>query len=110
MQAPPSPSSNHHPHPASNQTRHTGKPTAIIPVFGDQHFWGAAVHRMGLGPPAIPIDELTTEGLEEALRFMQRPEVRAAAEAAAAQIGQVGQGGFGLYFPSVFVWRGLHGA
>ena len=69
------------PHPGA------GKPTLVIPFFGDQHFWGAAVHRNGLGPEAIPVDALTVEGLTAALRFMQRPEVAAAAAAAADKIG-----------------------
>ena len=55
----------------------------------DQAFWGAACHRLGVGPSPIPIDKLTTEGLTEALEYMRRPEAREAAKAAAADIRAV---------------------
>ena len=42
-----------------------------------------------MGPPPIPIDKLTTEGLIEALEYMRRPEALEAAKAAAADIRAV---------------------
>ena len=42
-----------------------------------------------MGPPPIPIDKLTTEGLTEALEYMRRPEALEAAKAAAADIRAV---------------------
>lgn len=65
------------------------QPSIPTPSAGDQHFWGQAVHRMGLGPEPIPVDKLTTAKLVAALRFMQRAEVKTAAQAAAEQIGKV---------------------
>ncbi|KAL0052666.1 hypothetical protein WJX82_005636 [Trebouxia sp. C0006] len=56
-----------------------GCPTTVVPFFGDQPFWGAACMRMGVGPKPIPIDKLDTPSLVEALLFMMRPEVQAAA-------------------------------
>ena len=56
-----------------------GCPTTVVPFFGDQPFWGAACARMGVGPKPIPIDKLDTPSLAEALRFMMKPEVQAAA-------------------------------
>lgn len=50
-------------------------PTTIVPFFGDQFFWGDRLHQRGLGPPPIPISQLTVEGLSEAIRFMLQPEV-----------------------------------
>lgn len=59
-------------------------------MFGDQFFWGNAVHRMGLGPAPIPVDELDEGRLADAMRFMQQPDVQKAAAAAAATINKVG--------------------
>ncbi|XP_019154904.1 PREDICTED: sterol 3-beta-glucosyltransferase UGT80B1-like [Ipomoea nil] len=53
-----------------------GCPTTIVPFFGDQFFWGDRLHQKGLGPPPIPISQLTVEGLSEAIRFMLQPEVK----------------------------------
>eukprot|EP01012_Entosiphon_sulcatum_P056353 TRINITY_DN799_c0_g2_i1.p1 TRINITY_DN799_c0_g2~~TRINITY_DN799_c0_g2_i1.p1 ORF type:complete len:755 (-),score=68.58 TRINITY_DN799_c0_g2_i1:2-2266(-) len=53
-----------------------GRPTIVVPFFGDQHFWGAMIHRAGAGPAPIPIRELTTENLAQAMRFCLDPTVR----------------------------------
>ena len=55
-------------------------PCAALPP---QFFWGAAVARMGLGPPPIPVAQLTPDSMADALRCMAAPEVVAAAAAAA---------------------------
>ena len=44
-----------------------GRPTVIVPFFGDQPFWGAMVARAGAGPSPIPYKELTAEGLANAI-------------------------------------------
>jgi sterol 3beta-glucosyltransferase len=36
------------------------RPTIICPFQGDQHFWGAAVHRAGAGPEPMPVNKLAT--------------------------------------------------
>lgn len=41
----------------------SGKPTVVIPFFGDQPFWGASVAKAGACPPPIPCKSLTTENL-----------------------------------------------
>lgn len=51
-------------------------PTAIVPFFGDQPFWGDQVHAKGVGPPPIPVEEFSLEKLVSAIRFMQDPEVK----------------------------------
>ncbi|KXJ96095.1 hypothetical protein Micbo1qcDRAFT_231209 [Microdochium bolleyi] len=51
-----------------------GKPTIVVPFFGDQPFWGAMVHRAGAGPEPIPYKKLTAEGLAEAIRVAIKPE------------------------------------
>lgn len=57
-----------------------GRPTVIVPFFGDQPFWGSIVSRAGAGPPAVPYKELTVEKLVEAIQFALKPETREKAE------------------------------
>lgn len=51
-----------------------GRPTVIVPFFGDQPFWGAMVARAGAGPFPIPFKELTAEGLANAILEALKPE------------------------------------
>lgn len=51
-----------------------GRPTVIVPFFGDQPFWGAMVARAGAGPSPIPFKELTAQGLADAILYALRPE------------------------------------
>ena len=44
------------------------RPTVICPFQGDQHFWGAAVHRAEAGPRPTPVKKLTPERLASAIR------------------------------------------
>jgi sterol 3beta-glucosyltransferase len=44
-----------------------GVPTAIIPFFADQPYWGQQIYRMGLGTVPIPRKALTVEKLAAAL-------------------------------------------
>lgn len=44
-----------------------GRPTIIIPFFGDQQFWGEIVSRAGAGPAPIPHKQLTVEMLSSAI-------------------------------------------
>ncbi|CAF1358750.1 unnamed protein product [Rotaria sp. Silwood1] len=57
-----------------------GKPTIIIPFFGDQFFWGNVIEKNGVGPHALPGKDLTADDLAKAFQFVHQPEVRAAAE------------------------------
>ncbi|KAG7388497.1 hypothetical protein PHYPSEUDO_012283 [Phytophthora pseudosyringae] len=58
-----------------------GKPTFIVPFFGDQPFWGWAVVRAGVGVAPCPIEELTTDKLRVAFEGLQSPEMRSRAVA-----------------------------
>jgi hypothetical protein len=49
------------------QAARAGKPSVVVPFFGDQRFWGQRVHRAGGGPPPIPRRALTTERLVSAI-------------------------------------------
>ena len=44
-----------------------GRPTVVIPFFGDQMFWGAMVAGVGAGPTPIPYKELTPVRLAAAI-------------------------------------------
>ncbi|KAM0490394.1 hypothetical protein ACHAP8_011611 [Fusarium lateritium] len=56
-----------------------GKPTTIIPFFGDQPFWGEMVAKAGAGPFPIPHKELSVENLSEAIRYCLSDKAAAAA-------------------------------
>lgn len=51
-----------------------GKPTLVVPFFGDQQFWGSMIARAKAGPDPIPYKDLTADKLAEALRFCLQPE------------------------------------
>lgn len=52
-----------------------GKPTVIVPFFGDQPFWGAMVARAGAGPLPIPFKELTATKLAQSILEALKPGV-----------------------------------
>jgi UDP:flavonoid glycosyltransferase YjiC (YdhE family) len=51
-----------------------GKPTIVVPFFGDQPFWGSMIARAGAGPTPIPYTKLTAENLAEAIKHALLPE------------------------------------
>ncbi|KAF2853476.1 glycosyltransferase family 1 protein [Plenodomus tracheiphilus IPT5] len=52
----------------------SGRPTVVVPFFGDQAFWGAMVSRAGAGPDPMPYKELTAEKLAAAINEALKPE------------------------------------
>jgi len=52
-----------------------GKPTFIVPFFGDQPFWGRAVVVAGVGVEPCPISKLTTEVLRSVFEEFKNPEL-----------------------------------
>lgn len=52
-----------------------GKPTVIVPFFGDQPFWGSMIARAGAGPPPIPFKSLTAASLGEAIKAALQPKI-----------------------------------
>eukprot|EP00955_Chlamydomonas_euryale_P041176 351927-Chlamydomonas_euryale.AAC.1 len=52
---------------------HAGKPTFIVPFFGDQPFWGAACLARGVGPEPVPIDDLNVPAIVRALKTLVTP-------------------------------------
>ncbi|KAJ4349079.1 hypothetical protein N0V95_004904 [Ascochyta clinopodiicola] len=51
-----------------------GRPTVVVPFFGDQPFWGAMVARAGAGPDPVPYKDLTAEKLAESINKALEPE------------------------------------
>ncbi|CEF79773.1 unnamed protein product [Fusarium graminearum] len=65
-----------------------GKPTAIVPFFGDQPFWGTMVHAAGAGPMPIPQKMLDSQNLSHAIRYCLTPGALAAARGMAEKMRQ----------------------
>ena len=63
-----------------------GRPTVIVPFFGDQPWWGAMIHKAGAGPPPIPYKQLTSDRLATALQEALKPEVLSKAQELGARI------------------------
>ncbi|CAF3767725.1 unnamed protein product [Adineta steineri] len=57
-----------------------GKPTIIVPFFGDQFFWGEAIEKIGAGPTALPGKNITVDQLAEAFEFVHKPAAQEAAQ------------------------------
>lgn len=58
-----------------------GRPTIIVPFFGDQQFWGEIVARVGAGPTPIPRKQLTLQNLSEAIEKALEPSTLEKAQA-----------------------------
>lgn len=56
-----------------------GVPSAVVPMFGDQAFWGGRVARLGLGPHPLRYQHLTLDALVAAIEFAISEPVRARA-------------------------------
>ncbi|KAL9109293.1 MAG: hypothetical protein Q9227_006048 [Pyrenula ochraceoflavens] len=70
-----------------------GKPTLIVPFFGDQPFWAAMISRAGAGAEApIPYKQLTSEKLAEGIRQCLSPSAKAKAQELADCIEKEGDG------------------
>lgn len=63
-----------------------GKPTVVVPFFGDQPFWGAMIARAGAGPAPIPFSKLNAETLATGITQALKPETLAKAEELGAKI------------------------
>jgi UDP:flavonoid glycosyltransferase YjiC (YdhE family) len=47
-----------------------GLPSLLLPFLSDQYFWGRQISERGLGPRPIPHNDLTIEGLAQAITLM----------------------------------------
>lgn len=65
-----------------------GKPSVVVPFFGDQPFWAARLHALGVAPKPIPPKRLRAGPLAAALaRATGDRDMRARAAAIGQQIG-----------------------
>ncbi|KAJ5727467.1 hypothetical protein N7493_005287 [Penicillium malachiteum] len=65
-----------------------GKPTAVVPFFGDQSFWGDMISAARAGPDPIPYKELNISNLVDAIRYCLTPAATAAAQHIATKMRQ----------------------
>lgn len=65
-----------------------GKPTVVVPFFGDQAFWGGMIYRAGAGPEPIPYKKMTEESLVESIITALKPETQEAVREMSLQIGK----------------------
>jgi UDP:flavonoid glycosyltransferase YjiC (YdhE family) len=63
-----------------------GRPTLVVPFFGDQQFWGSMVARAGAGPDPIPHKQLTAENLAAGIKKCLEPQTLDRAHELAAKI------------------------
>jgi UDP:flavonoid glycosyltransferase YjiC (YdhE family) len=63
-----------------------GRPTVVVPFFGDQPFWGAMIARAGAGPEPITYKRLTAESLAEQIRIALKPETITKAKILSAEM------------------------
>jgi UDP:flavonoid glycosyltransferase YjiC (YdhE family) len=70
-----------------------GKPTMIVPFFGDQPFWGAMVSKARAGAfECIPYKKLTAEKLAEGIKQCMTEEARVNVAKIAKSIDEEGDG------------------
>jgi UDP-glucoronosyl and UDP-glucosyl transferase len=65
-----------------------GKPTVVVPFFGDQQFWGDVVAQAGAGPRPISHRLLSTSSLADAIMVALDPTMSASAHSLAAKISE----------------------
>ncbi|KAF2668161.1 UDP-Glycosyltransferase/glycogen phosphorylase [Microthyrium microscopicum] len=66
----------------------SGKPTVVVPFFGDQPFWGAMVAKAGAGPAPIAYKDLSADQLAESIDFCLKPESQERAKELAFRISK----------------------
>ncbi|KAI9735700.1 MAG: hypothetical protein M1818_006308 [Claussenomyces sp. TS43310] len=69
-----------------------GKPTMVVPFFGDQQFWGSMIQRAGAGADPVPYKELTAEKLAHGIKQLLTEEAQKNADKIAADIDAEGDG------------------
>jgi len=69
-----------------------GKPTMIVPFFGDQQFWGNMIGESGAGADPVPYKKLDADKLAQGIKTCLSEESRAGAEKIAKRIEEEGDG------------------
>ncbi|KAF4123134.1 Glycosyltransferase family 28 N-terminal domain [Geosmithia morbida] len=70
----------------------TGRPTMVVPFFGDQHFWGNMVSNAKVGPEPVHHRSLTADKLADGIAYCLTREARDAAAKIAEDIALEGDG------------------
>lgn len=63
-----------------------GRPTMVVPFFGDQQFWGQMVADAGAGPRPVHHSKLTVQIVADGIRKLLNPDTQAAAQLLSAKI------------------------
>lgn len=63
-----------------------GRPTVVVPFFGDQAFWGQMVARAGAGPEPVPFKEMTADSLAESITTALQQDIQQGAQEMAKTI------------------------
>ncbi|KAJ6783777.1 hypothetical protein PWT90_07682 [Aphanocladium album] len=77
-----------------------GKPTFVVPFFGDQPFWGSMIARANAGPEPVPYKDLTAEKLAAAITKCIEPETIEQAKALGQKIREekgTDEGGYSFH-------------
>lgn len=69
-----------------------GKPTMVVPFFGDQHFWGPMIGRAKAGPEPVPYKHLSADKLAEGIKYCLTDEAQEKAQEMARDIAREGDG------------------
>jgi hypothetical protein len=69
-----------------------GKPTMVVPFFGDQQFWGSMIARAGAGAEPVPYKDLTLDKLADGIKDLLTDKAREEAEKLAKGIDDEGDG------------------
>ncbi|KAG4028377.1 hypothetical protein MFRU_022g00950 [Monilinia fructicola] len=69
-----------------------GKPTMIVPFFGDQQFWGSMIGSSGAGADPVPYKNLNADKLAEGIKQCLTDKAREEAEKIAKNIEAEGDG------------------
>lgn len=57
-----------------------GKPTVVVPFFGDQPFWGAMIYKAGAGPEPVPFKKMTEETLADSITIALGVDIQTAVQ------------------------------
>jgi len=69
-----------------------GKPTLVVPFFGDQPFWGAMVAKAGAGAEPLPFKNLSAHNLAAGIQQLLTGECQKGANVMARRIAAEGDG------------------
>jgi UDP:flavonoid glycosyltransferase YjiC (YdhE family) len=69
-----------------------GKPTMVVPFFGDQHFWGSMLASAGAGPEPVPYKSLSAEKLADGIKYLLTEEAQKASDEIAKDVELEGDG------------------